>query len=116
MSATPPPPPPVIGPETRQLAMLCHLSGFFGFIGPLIFWLVKREECPYMDYHGKEALNFQITVIIGMFASMLLVFVCIGVLTAMAVGIANLVFSIIAGLAANEGKMYRYPVSIRFIK
>jgi len=96
--------------------MLCHLSGFFGFLGPLIFWLVKKDECTYMDYHGKEALNFQITLLIGYVASGLLIFVCIGFLTALALGVANIVFIIMAGLAANEGKMYRYPVTLRLIK
>jgi uncharacterized Tic20 family protein len=108
---------PEVSKDARTWAMLCHLLAIFtGFIAPLIIWLVKKEEDPFVNEHGKEALNFQITVAIAMLASGLLSFVCIGIPLAIAVGIANLVFCIIASIRANNGEAYRYPVAIRFIK
>lgn len=98
-------------------AMLCHLLAIFtGFIAPLIIWLIKKGEDPFVDHHGKEALNFQITVAIALIISWLLCFVCVGVVLLPAVWIADLVFLIIAAIKANNGEAYRYPVSIRLIK
>ena len=98
-------------------AMLCHLLAIFTcFIAPLIIWLIKKDEEPFVDKHGKEALNFQITIAIAGFASSLLTVICIGIPMLVAVSIANLVFCIIATVKANSGELYRYPVSIRFIK
>jgi len=103
--------------DARMWAMLCHLLAIFtGFIAPLIIWLVKKDEDPFVDNQGKEALNFQITVAIAMVVSGLLNFACIGVVLMPAVGIVDLVFCIIASIKANSGIAYRYPVSIRFIK
>ena len=108
---------PEISKDARMWAMLCHLLGFFTcFIGPLIIWLIKKDEDAFVDNQGKEALNFQITVLIAMFVSGLLSFICIGALLGFAVCIADLIFCIIASIKANDGVAYRYPVSIRFIK
>jgi len=108
---------PEITKDARMWAMLCHLLAIFtGFIAPLIIWLVKKEEDPFIDNQGKEALNFQITVAIAMLVAMLLSFACIGVILMPVVGIVDLVFCIIAAVKANSGVAYRYPVSIRFIK
>ena len=107
----------VVSKDARTWGMLCHLLAIFtGFIAPLIIWLVKKDEDPFVNNQGKEALNFQITVAIAMFVSGLLSFVCIGFLLATAVWVADLVFCIIATVKANSGVAYRYPVSIRFIK
>jgi uncharacterized Tic20 family protein len=106
-----------VGKDARMWAMLCHLLAIFtGFIAPLIIWLLKKDEDPFVDSQGKEALNFQITVAIAMVVSGLLSFACIGVVLMPAVGIADLVFCIIASIKANSGIAYRYPLSIRFIK
>ncbi|MHC4157559.1 MAG: DUF4870 domain-containing protein [Planctomycetota bacterium] len=99
------------------MAMLCHLLAIFtGFIGPLIIWLVKKDDDPFVDDQGKEALNFQITVLIAMIVSGLLIFVCIGSILMPAVWIVDLVFCIIASIKASGGQAYRYPLSIRFVK
>lgn len=119
----------------RQWAMLAHLSALLGalltsgwggsigfFIGPLIIWLVKREEMPFVDDQGKEALNFGITVSIACFALLLLTLLSlgIGVLVTvplfLVVSITALVLVIIAAIKANEGVAYRYPFSLRLIK
>ena len=106
-----------VSKDARMWAMLCHLLGLFTcFIGPLIIWLIKKEEDPFIDNQGKEALNFQITVAIASIVSGLLAVICIGIVLGIAVGIADLIFCIIASVKANGGQAYRYPVSIRFIK
>jgi len=107
-----------VSSDSRMMGMLCHLLGLFTcFIGPLIIWLIKKDEDPFVDNQGKEALNFQITVAIAFIVSVLLIpAFCIGVFLGTAVGIADLVFCIVAAAKANSGQAYRYPVSIRFIK
>jgi uncharacterized protein len=111
------PPSAEVSKDARMWAMLCHLLGLFTcFIGPLIIWLIKKDEDPFVDNQGKEALNFQITVAIAGIVSGLLAVVCIGVFLGIAVSIADLVFAIVASVKANSGEAYRYPVSIRFIK
>ncbi len=104
-------------------AMLCHLSALSTFIipfgsllGPLIVWQLKKNEFPIVDDQGKEALNFQITTLIAMIVSLILVFIAIGIVLLIAVGIASLVFTIIAAIKANNGETYRYPFCLRLIK
>ncbi|MBW3566069.1 MAG: DUF4870 domain-containing protein [Acidobacteria bacterium] len=123
---TPVPPPrnePATSPDARQWAMITHLSALTGLItgigfllGPLIVWLIKRDEYPMVDEHGKEAVNFQITVFIGFVIGGLLAIVLVGFVIMLAVGIAAVVFPIIAGIKANEGQFYRYPFTLRLIK
>jgi uncharacterized Tic20 family protein len=118
---TPPAPAAVMGSEIpsdqRTMAMLCHLLGLFtSFVGPLILWLIKKDEMKFVDDQGKEALNFQITVLIASIAASLLTFICIGFLLLPAIGIADIVFCILATVAANKGQAYRYPVTLRLIK
>jgi len=110
-------PPQEITKEARMWAMLAHLLGLFtSFIGPLIIWLVKKEEDAFVDNQGKEALNFQITVALAMVVSGLLSVVCIGIILGAVVGVADLVFCVLACVRSNNGEAYRYPISIRFIK
>lgn len=110
------------GAEARQWAMFSHLSALCGFlipfgnlIGPLIIWQLKKDD-PFVDSQGKEAVNFQITVsIAGVIAAVLMV-VLIGFLLLPAIAIATLVLVILAGVKANEGEDYRYPLTLRLIK
>lgn len=102
--------------------MLCHLLAIFtGFLGPLILWLVKKDESRYVDHHAREALNFQITffiVFMGMLiATFVLMFVMIGILlipVIIVLSILVLVAEILAAVAAQNGTWHRYPCSIRF--
>ena len=103
--------------------MVCHLSAFAGFIiplgniiAPLVIWLIKRAESPFIDDQGKEALNFQISMIIYAVISWILVTIFIGYLLLFAVGIFDIVMVIMAALKSNEGERFRYPLCIRFIK
>jgi uncharacterized Tic20 family protein len=105
--------------EDRTLAMLTHLSGIIlGFIVPLIIWLMNKDRADkaWLNDQAKEALNFQITILIGYVAGMVLTIILIGPLISLAAWVLSLIFSIIAGLKANEGVSYRYPLSIRLIK
>ena len=123
-----PPPAPVplqpVGPkDERMWGMFCHLAALSGyviplgsFIGPLIVWLVKREEYPLVNDQGRESLNFQLTMLIGFLICIPLFFVCgIGVALLLILAVLDLVFVIVATIKANEGVCYRYPVCIRFI-
>lgn len=107
---------PDISSDAKNMGVLCHLLGFFtGFLGPLILWLIKKDTMPYVDHHGKEALNFQITVTIAS-AIAGFSFVCfIGVVLLPAVIIADLVLSIMACMAASRGEYYKYPWCLRLI-
>ncbi len=101
--------------EEKGLAALAHVLGLFtGFLGPLILYLVKTQEGLARD-QAREALNFQITVLIAAAVSGLLMVILIGIPLMFAVAIGNLVLCIIAAVKASEGNMYRYPVAIRFV-
>ena len=114
--------------EERQWALFAHLSALLGglltstflglgcLLGPLIIWLVKRETMPFVDDQAKEALNFNITVAIAAVVCGLLMFVLIGFVLLPLLGLAWLVFIIIAAIKANEGERYRYPFTLRLIK
>jgi uncharacterized protein len=104
--------------DARTMAMLAHMLGIVGFLGPLIIWLIKKDDEPFVDDQGKEALNFQITVIFAYLATFVLSCVTLGFGSPLLFGVvvANIVFSIIAGLKANEGEAYRYPLVLRLIK
>ena len=91
------------------------LSIFFGFIPPLIFFLVKKDDEYVLD-QSKEALNWSITAIIGYVISFILMFILIGVFLFFALSIINLVFCIMGAIAASSGKPFRVPFAIRLIK
>lgn len=118
------PPQEVLSRETRKWAMLCHLTALVGLIGngigfllgPLIVWLLKKEDHPFIDEQGKEAINFQITMFILALVALLLMLVVIGAVLLVLVVIIMTIFPIIAAVKANEGEHYRYPFCIRFIK
>lgn len=106
-----------VSKDATNMAMLCHILAIFtSFLGPLIIWLIKKDESPFVDHHGKEALNFQLTVLIAWVASGLSMFVCIGFLLVPVVGIVDLIFCILAAVKASRGEEYLYPLNIRFVK
>ncbi|UOQ86430.1 DUF4870 domain-containing protein [Gracilibacillus salinarum] len=103
--------------DERLFAMLIYLLSFFtAVLGPLIIWLVKRDESDFIDYHGKEYFNFFISFSIYGIISGLLVFVVIGVALLPLIGIAAFVLTIIALIKAYNGEKYAIPLVIRFIK
>ena len=99
--------------EDRTWAMLSHISPILvGFIGPLVIWLIYKDKSPFVNDQAKEALNFQLAVMI---AALVLTATCIGLILVPIVGIGALVYSIIAGMEANKGVYYRYPYTLRMI-
>ena len=110
--------------EVRNWAMGCHLIALVGLlgnglgflVGPLIVWLVKREDHPFLDEQGKEAVNFQITMMGAIIVCIPLIFVAIGIVLMPLIGIFDVVMTIIAGVKAANGEHWRYPLTIRFIK
>ena len=110
-------PKPEVSQDAKNLAMLCHLLGLItNFLGPLILWLLKKEDDAFIDSQGKEALNFQLTVMFAMIAAGILSFLCIGVLLMPVIMVLDIVFSIIACVKASKGEDYRYPLCIRLVK
>lgn len=109
--------------NARNLAVLCHLFGLLGLIvppgnvvGPLLIWLLKKEEHPFIEDQGREALNFQITFTIALMVSVFLALVYIGLFLLAILGIADLILIIVASSAASRGENYRYPFSIKFLQ
>lgn len=105
--------------EDRNLAMLTHLSGIIlGFLVPLIIWLVNKDNPAksYLTAESKEALNFQLTILIGYVICWVLTFILIGALLWFIVWIVNLVFCILAAVAVSNKGSYRYPFAVRLIK
>jgi uncharacterized Tic20 family protein len=129
METSMPPPLPVSAPpasitSVRTWAAFCHASALLGVfvpfpghvVPPLIVWLLKRGESPEVDAHGKEALNFQISMLIYNAIAAVFCLVLIGFLILPILWVLNALFVIIAAIQAGDGKLYRYPITIRFIQ
>jgi uncharacterized Tic20 family protein len=108
--------------SARNWAMWAHLSAFSGHfipfghvLGPLVIWCIKKDEIPFVNDQGKEALNFQITMTIAFIVAGISIFVLVGFVLLPAVWIFDIVVTIIAAVKANEGVPYRYPLTLRFI-
>ena len=118
-TAVPSPPSSAASQEDRTLALITHLSGIvLGFIVPLIIWLVNKDKPDkgFLNDQAKEALNFQITLLIVYVIGTVLTVILIGALINLAAWITCIILSIMAGLKANEGVAYRYPFALRLIK
>ena len=110
--------------DERTWGMLAHLSAFSCFlipplgvvIGPLIVWLIKRDQSAFVADQGKESLNFNISVLLAAFICGVLVFVLIGILLGVALFIFWLAMTIVAAIKASEGVRYRYPFTLRLLK
>ncbi|GAA4381796.1 DUF4870 domain-containing protein [Agromyces bauzanensis] len=118
-AATPPQPvaaAPLSPEQDIQWGSFAHLGGILGFLPALIIWLVLKDRGSFTNTEGKEALNFQITLLFGYVISAILIVVFIGAILSWVVWILGVVFSIIAFLKAKDGAHYRYPFAIRLIK
>ena len=96
------------------LGVLLHFPGHL--LGPLILWLIKRDDAPELDAHGKEAVNFQISMLIYNAISAVFCLILIGFVALAVLWVLNAIFVIIAAIQASDGKFYRYPMTIRFIQ
>lgn len=107
--------------EDRTLALITHLSGIIaGFIVPLIIWLINKDkpEKAFLIDQSREALNFQLTLLIVYIILFVLTIITLGLASPLTllVWVASIVFMILAAVKSNNGEMYRYPVTIRMIK
>lgn len=129
--AQPPEPPAGLSPDNseKQFALFVHLSALIGFfiplgniIAPLVMWQIKKNESAFIDDQGKEAVNFNLTLLLVGLALIVLTLITFGLaifLTAplgLVLGVVWLIFAILAGIKANEGVAYRYPYILRLIK
>src|SRR4051812_48411004 len=122
----PPPQPPVNAQsiDVKTWCVLCHASALLGLffhflghlVGPLVVWLMKRGDSSEIDAHGKESLNFQISMLIYDIIAGILCLVLVGFVLLIVLWVVNTVLVIIASIRASEGKLYRYPFTIRLIK
>lgn len=109
--------------DEKTWGMLCHLTALAGILitgigfvlGPLIVWLIKKDQYAFVNDQGKESLNFQISMLIYMIIAGLLVFILVGFVLLPILLVLDVVYVVLASVAASEGKAYRYPFSIRFI-
>ena len=116
-----------VAKEERDLALLMHLLAFFtGFVGPLILWIIKKDESPFLDQHGKGALNFQISFLLYSFSIAVTIFVLmiltwgfgilLGFPVALLLGALYLVGCIMAAMQGNRGEPCKYPLTIPFLR
>jgi len=110
--------------DDKTYGMLAHLAALAQFviptfgnvIGPLVIWLIKKDQSAWVNKQGKDALNFQISIAIYTVVSIILIPLIIGIVLLIAVGIFWLIMVILATIRVSEGDSFRYPLSIRFIK
>jgi len=117
------PAPAAPGREERQWAMLCHMSAMLmyvtvigGLVAPLVIWLLKRDEMPFVADQGRETLNFQITTLLALLVGGCLVIVLVGFVIIGLVLLFHFIVTIIAAVKTSEGVVYRYPVCWRVIR
>ena len=120
---TPTDPPNPVSQDERTFAMLLHLSPLLGYlipipaaniVCPLVMWLIKKDESAFIDAQGKEALNFQITITLALLVSAVLIMILIGIFLIPVVLVLQIVYCVLAAMAAQNGQPYRFPVTIRF--
>lgn len=111
-----------VNSEERTMSMLCHLSAlamffipFGSIVGPLIVWLIKKDQYAEVDRQGKDALNFHISMLIYIVMAAILIIFVVGLFILIALGVLNLVVIIVASIKSNNGERYEYPFSIKFI-
>ena len=109
--------------EEKQMGLWLHLSQFanviffpLGIIAPIIIWQTQKDKMPALDAHGKMVTNWMISATIYAFASFILMFVLVGFLTILAVAVMGIVFPIIGAIKANNGELWEYPLTIKFLK
>lgn len=110
-----------LSPEVKNWAMIAHVSSWIGawvalaFMGPLVIWLLKKDEHPFIEEHAREATNFGISILIYVAISIVLMLVLIGFVLIVFVGLLFVVASVRGAMKAANGQSYRYPLTLRFI-
>lgn len=114
--------PGVASADSKNWAVMTHLSAFvmlFGIpsvIGPVVLWAIKKQDDPFVDFHGKEAVNFNISFLIYAVMSAVLILLLVGVVLLPAVLLTWFVLVIVAAVKAGSGEYYRYPFTIRWVQ
>ncbi|MEO6533230.1 MAG: DUF4870 domain-containing protein [Pseudolysinimonas sp.] len=124
MTQPPPPPPnpyvaqPMLSPADEKMwSILTHVGGIlFHWLAPLIAYLVLKDRGPFVRWHTAQALNFQLTLLLAYIAGAVLSLVFVGFFVLIAAFVLNILFGILAAMAANRGEYYRIPVAIEFVK
>jgi len=108
---------PVPTQDEKNLGLIMHVLSLVGFslIGPLIVWLVKKDESAFINAQGRELLNFQLSFLIYAIVCIPLCFVLIGIPLLIIVGLASFILTIIGLVKATEGKIYRFPATIKML-
>lgn len=103
--------------DSKTWAIIAHVLPLLGFalIGPLVVYLIKKDDDPFVRHHAAEALNFQISLTIYAIISGILVLLFIGIIMLLALAVFALVFTIIAAIRASNGELYSYPMTIRLV-
>jgi len=102
--------------DEKNIATITHLAGtLFSIIPALIVWVLKKEDSEYIAMQAKEALNFQITVLVAQLVAGILVWILIGFLLLPIIWLVNIVLCIIAAISTSRGEIYRYPICLRLI-
>lgn len=104
--------------DERLLAVLSHILAIvpgIGILGPLVIYLVKKDESAFVRDNARESLNFQLTIILLYIISGILVLIFIGLFLIWIVGILNTILVIVATIRASEGEVYRYPINLRLV-
>jgi len=119
----PMPPSALVTSEQRQMGMFLHLSQlaglivpFGGIILPVVLWQTQKDKMPALDAHGKMVVKWMISALIYGAVSVVLMLVLVGFLTIFAVAILHIVFPIIGAIKANNGELWEYPLTIKFLK
>lgn len=100
----------------KNIVTITHLGGIlFSFVPSLIVWLLKKDDSEYIAAQAKEALNFQITLLLAQFVAYVLIFILVGFLLLGLIWLFNIVFCIIAAISSSKGEYYRYPLTLRLI-
>jgi uncharacterized Tic20 family protein len=102
--------------DARNMAMLCHILGVVGFLGPLVIWLIERDKHRFVDEHGRGAMNYQISLLIYSAVSGLLCVIGIGFALLWLLSIVHLILIVIGAVKASWGQPWRYPIAIPFLK
>lgn len=110
-------------PEQKQTGMFLHLSQLLNFvfplggvIAPIVIWQLKKDEIPALDAHGKMIVNWIISSLIYSVISFVLLFVLVGILGFIALAVIGVVFPIVGAIKANNGEIWEYPLTIKFLK
>lgn len=102
--------------DEKNIVTITHLGGIlFSFIPALVVWLLKKDDSEYIAAETKEALNFQITVLLAQFVAYVLMLILVGFLLLGIIWVINVVFCIIAATSSSKGEHYLYPFTLRLI-